>query len=184
MSSITSRGKILFALSAALLVLIAASAASAKPLSASFAWARIVDANGETVGAAVLTQKGDGVRVFAWARDLSAGEHGIHFHAVGRCDDAAFASAGSHFNPQAKKHGLHNPDGPHAGDLPNLEVRESGFGVLYATTDRVSLGAGPTSLFDADGSAVVIHAARDDQVTDPTGNSGPRIACGVIERSR
>ena len=175
---------LLVALAAGLLVLVAASAAYAYPSSGSFALARILNANGETVGAALLTQQGEEVRVFAWARGLTPGKHGIHLHAVGSCVPPAFASAGSHFNPEGKKHGLHNPEGPHLGDLPNLQVRKSGKGALYAETDRVNLLPGPESLFDAGGSAVVIHAAEDDQVTDPTGNSGARIACGVIWEAR
>lgn len=181
MLSIGSRKVVLAVFSVILLALVAATAASAHPPFRDLALARIVNAGGETVGAAVLLQKNGEVRVFAWARGLTPGKHGIHFHAVGRCDDAAFASAGSHFNPETRKHGLRNPEGPHAGDLPNLEAKESGLGVLRARTDRVSLHDGPKSLFDADGSAIVIHAAEDDQITDPTGNSGARIACGVIQ---
>ncbi len=175
---------LLVALAAGLLVLVAASAAYAYPSSGSFALARILNANGETVGAALLTQQGEEVRVFAWARGLTPGKHGIHLHAVGSCVPPAFASAGSHFNPEGKKHGLHNPEGAHGGDLPNMETRENGLGILRAETDRATLGEGSGSLLDADGSAVVIHAAEDDQVTDPTGNSGARIACGVIQHAQ
>lgn len=174
-------------LAAGVAVLLAVSpSAAAAPFGPKFAFARIVDAEGDTVGAAVLTQgKGqEEVRVFAWARGLTPGKHGIHFHAVGQCADADFASAGSHFNPDLKQHGLRNPLGAHGGDLPNLEARESGLGILRADTDRVGLGDGPRSLFDADGTAVIIHADKDDQVTDPTGNSGARVACGVIRKAR
>ena len=104
----------------------------------------------------------------------------MHVHTVGKCDAPDFTSAGGHFNPTAKKHGLLNPDGPHAGDLPEISVPSSGSGTLETTTNRISLTAGATSLFDADGSAFVIHGGHDDQVTDPTGNSGARLACGVI----
>jgi len=110
------------------------------------------------------------------ASGLPHGIHGIHLHSVGRCDPPDFASAGPHWNPAGRKHGLNNPAGPHAGDLPNVEVAANG--VLGATV--VVSGANMASLLDADGSALVIHAAADDNITDPSGNSGPRIACAVI----
>jgi len=163
-------------------VVMISPSAIAGPSSTKVAFARIVDAGGDEIGAAVLTQGKEEVRAFAWAKGLTPGRHGIHIHAVGSCDDAAFVSAGSHFNPEMKQHGLHNTAGPHGGDLPNLEVRENGIGILLAGNDRVSLLEGSNnSLFDANGSALIIHAAEDDQVTDPTGNSGARIACGVIQ---
>lgn len=167
-------------LAAGMVALLVASSAWADSPQLKFAFARIMDAEGDAVGATILTQRKEKVRVFAWTKGLTPGKHGIHFHAIGKCDDAAFASAGSHFNPELKKHGLRSPEGPHAGDLPNLKAHENGLGILHAKTDRIGLVDGPKSLFDADGSALVIHAAKDDQVTDPTGNSGDRIACGVI----
>jgi superoxide dismutase, Cu-Zn family len=169
----------LFAVAVALLM--SAPSAVAEQFGAKFAATQIVDARGEAVGTALLTQRKESVRVFVWTRGLTPGKHGIHIHAVGRCDAATFASAGGHFNPETRQHGLENPAGAHGGDLPNLEVRENGIGILHATNDRISLLASPSSIFDADGSALIIHAAEDDQVTDPTGNSGARIACGVIE---
>lgn len=112
---------------------------------------------------------------------LPAGTHGIHFHAVGQCDAAGeFASAGAHFNPGSRRHGLESTDGPHAGDLPNVVVGADGRVSVRLTTSRVTLGRESASLLDADGSAVVVHAAADDQRTDPSGNSGARIACGVV----
>ena len=147
--------------------------------------AEITDAQGQVIGTAKLTQREGGrVKVDVLVEGLTPGNHGIHIHSVGLCEPPAFATAGPHFNPELKQHGLHNPEGPHLGDLPNLKVRKNGIGILHARTDRVSLLPGPKSLFDADGSAVVIHAAEDDQVTDPTGNSGARIACGVIQEAR
>ncbi len=146
------------------------------------ATAELKDARGQVVGTATLTEAGGGVRLSVDARGLTPGEHGIHIHEVGRCDPPAFTSAGAHFNPDRKQHGLQNPAGPHAGDLPNLTVAADGAGRLETTTDRVTLGSGPRSLFDADGSALVVHAAPDDMRTDPTGNSGGRVACGVIVR--
>ena len=105
-------------------------------------------------------------------------------HAVGRCDPPDFVSAGAHFNPTGRKHGRLNPDGAHAGDLPNLVAGASGSGSFDATTQAVTLRSGPTgSLFGEGGTSLVIHAQQDDEKTDPTGNSGARIACGVITRS-
>ena len=106
-----------------------------------------------------------------------------------RRDDArasaapAFTTAGPHFNPAGRKHGLDGADGPHAGDLPNLEADKDGKAHYDVTTDRVTLGPGPASLFNADGTAVVIHAREDDQKTDPAGNSGDRLACGVVRKT-
>jgi Cu-Zn family superoxide dismutase len=100
---------------------------------------------------------------------------------VGSCEPTAFTSAGGHLNPGGRQHGLENPAGPHAGDMPNLTADASGRAVVDITTDRVSLdAAGP--LFDADGTAIVVHAAPDDNRTDPAGNAGARVACGVITR--
>ncbi len=110
---------------------------------------------------------------------LPPGTHGIHFHAVGRCD-ADFSSAGAHYNPVGRKHGLSAADGPHAGDAPNFTAGADGRARVRFTTDRVTLTSGATSLADSDGSAIVVHASADDQLTDPSGNSGARIACGVI----
>jgi Cu-Zn family superoxide dismutase len=138
------------------------------------------NAEGKRVGMAQFTQESKGVRIVLTVKDLSPGERGIHIHAVGKCEPPDFASAGPHFNPTDKKHGLNNPEGPHAGDLPNLTVREDGTAVYEQITDRVTLTSGELSLFDKDGSALVIHAHADDQQTDPTGNSGARIVCGVI----
>lgn len=139
---------------------------------------------GGSVGSGVVWQDPLGVvHVDAQVRSLTPGNHGIHFHAVGRCDGAgslAFATAGAHFNPANRKHGLSAPDGPHAGDAPNFVVNSDGLGRINFTTDRVSLTGGPNSLNDSDGSSLVIHAMGDDQVTDPSGNSGGRIACAVV----
>lgn len=147
------------------------------------ATAELKNAKGEAVGSARLWEDANGVRVAAQVRGISTGRHGIHVHAVGKCDPPEFTTAGGHFNPGGKRHGLKTPAGPHAGDLPNLEVGADGTGRLEYATRLVTLGSGPTSLFDADGSALVLHANPDDETTDPTGNSGGRIACGVITKA-
>jgi superoxide dismutase, Cu-Zn family len=138
--------------------------------------------SGQTVGQATLTQAGSSVEIRVTASGLAPGQHGIHLHAVGQCDGPDFTTAGGHFNPASKQHGLKNPQGPHAGDMPNLEVGADGRANQTFRTDMVTLVSGPTSVFDADGTALVIHAMPDDEMTDPAGNSGPRIACAVVAR--
>ena len=158
-------------------------------LSAPLAWADaaakadLLDANGNSVGAAEFNPAADGVRMDVNIKGLQPGKHGIHIHAAGNCEAPDFKSAGPHFNPQNKKHGLSNPEGSHAGDLPNLEVDAEGNASPTATLKGASLGEGEDSLLHEGGTAVVIHAAEDDEVTDPSGNSGDRIACGVIAAS-
>lgn len=144
------------------------------------AWAELKNVRGESVGSAVFREEGRRVRIVVQAGGLAPGRHGIHVHAVGRCEPPAFQSAGDHFNPLSKKHGLENPEGAHGGDLPDLEADTSGHAQYVTITDRLVLSAGPTSIFDADGSAVVIHAKADDQRTDPSGNSGDRVLCGQL----
>ncbi len=142
------------------------------------------NAEGQVLGMAIFTQEAQGVRISVTVKGLSPGEHGIHIHSVGKCEPTDFLSAGPHFNPTNKKHGLTNPEGPHAGDLPNLVVGEDGSAVYEHITDRVTLTPGELSLFDEDGSSLVIHAGPDDQMTDPAGNSGARVLCGVITPMR
>jgi len=161
----------------------AASPSPAAGLGAGLALADLRDASGQIVGAATFTATAGGVQVTAQVRNLPPGVHGIHFHAVGRCDPPDFVSAGDHLNPTNRQHGLRNPQGPHAGDLPNLTVEANGTGSFQATNAAVTLEPGAASLFDADGTALVIHDDPDDEATDPTGNSGGRIACGVVARS-
>lgn len=145
-----------------------------------------VTPTGGSLGSALLWQDPSGmVHVDGQVRGLQPGQHGIHFHAVGRCDGAAslaFSSAGAHYNPGNRRHGLSAPDGPHAGDVPNIIADSDGRATIHFTTDRVTLTAGATTLNDADGTSLVIHALGDDQMTDPSGNSGARIACGVVRR--
>ena len=143
--------------------------------------AELRNAAGQSVGRATLTTAGAGVRVVLDVQGLPPGPKGVHIHEIGKCEPPAFTSAGGHFNPEKRQHGAQNPQGSHAGDLPNVSVAADGTGRLDVTTDRISLApGGPTSLFDVDGSALVAHAGPDDMKTDPTGNSGGRIACGVI----
>ncbi|MBX9796041.1 superoxide dismutase family protein [Sphingomonas sp.] len=133
-------------------------------------------ATGADVGRATARQTKGGLRLTVDVMGMPPGEHGAHIHAVGRCDPTDFMTAGGHWNPAATKHGLMNPAGPHEGDLPNLIVGNDGHGTLGVTIK----GATMAGLLDSDGSAMIVHAARDDQVSDPSGNSGARIACGVF----
>lgn len=139
-------------------------------------------ADGREVGGLTVTQTAAGVLLTADLSGMPAGTHGIHFHAVGQCNPPDFATAGGHFNPAMKMHGLRSASGPHAGDLPNIHVPESGSLRVELIAPNVRLGAGAGTLFDGDGSAIVIHALADDYQTDPSGGSGTRIACAVLER--
>jgi Cu-Zn family superoxide dismutase len=141
------------------------------------------DTNGTPLGTAQIWQDGNGlVNVEISSIRLPAGTHGIHFHDVGKCEGGttAFSTAGGHYNPMAMQHGLQNPQGPHAGDNPNIVIPAGGVGNVAFSTDRVSLTPGTRTLLDADGTSLVVHASADDQVTNPSGNSGARIACGVV----
>jgi superoxide dismutase, Cu-Zn family len=146
------------------------------------AHADIVNAQGQRIGTATIHQADGGVRIDVHVSQVPSGTHGIHIHTVGKCEGPAFLSAGAHLNPTSKKHGKDNPEGPHAGDLLNIQVDTSGGGKASLLDPNVTLGAGPNSLFHEGGTTIVIHANADDYKTDPAGNSGARIACGVIER--
>ena len=143
------------------------------------ATATLTDAGGVVVGTATFRQAGTGIHMMVDAKGLPPGLHGIHIHTVGRCEAPDFTTAGGHWNPTNMKHGKDAPGGPHMGDIPNLTIAADGTGKLAATFPGTLTG-GATPLLDTDGAAVVIHAAVDDYKTDPSGASGGRIACGVI----
>jgi Cu-Zn family superoxide dismutase len=151
----------------------AASAQSAK--------VTLKDDKGGDAGTAELVQVSDGVLIKLSLKGLPAGEHAFHVHAVGKCE-APFTSAGGHFNPDSKKHGMMSPEGHHAGDMPNLIVPASGELKLEVVNTAITLEKGkPNSVFKPEGTALIVHAKLDDYKTDPTGDAGGRIACGVIE---
>jgi Cu-Zn family superoxide dismutase len=143
----------------------------------------IFNGEGQSIGtASVEDADGGGVAISVIVAGLSPGPHGIHIHETGRCDPPDFESAGAHFNPTNTQHGSMNPQGPHAGDLPNLIVDQNGTAQTSIAAPLLNLESGDqTSILDHDGAALVIHAAADDYKTDPSGESGDRIACGVIE---
>ena len=159
----------------ALLVVVLPSVAQAQT-----ARAVLKDTQGKVVGASTLNEVPGGVRIAVQVRGLKPGEHGFHIHAVGKCDPPAFTSAGAHFNPYGKKHGHKNHEGAHAGDLPNLTVGPDGTGSIDVTAAGVTLTAGRASLLQPGGASLIIHLDPDDEKTDPAGNSGARIVCGVI----
>ncbi len=144
--------------------------------------AELRNAQGQSVGTATFTEGSNGVTIALRGSNLPPGTHGIHIHAAGKCDPPDFMTAGGHFNPEARKHGGRAAEGPHAGDLGNVAVGVEGTVRAAIPAPRVTLGPGRNSLFPPSGTAVVIHAGLDDELTDPTGNSGARIACGVITR--
>jgi Cu-Zn family superoxide dismutase len=138
------------------------------------------DAEGNTLGTVVLRDADGGVQMTGALTGLPPGQHGFHIHETGRCEPPSFKSAGGHFNPTGRKHGFDHPAGPHAGDLRNLQVVQDSSTVVSTTDSLVTLREGESALLDADGSALVIHAEPDDYITQPSGDSGDRIACGVI----
>jgi superoxide dismutase, Cu-Zn family len=145
--------------------------------------ADLYNTRGEKIGTATLSQTASGVRVALDVSKVAPGLHGIHIHTVGKCDPPDFSTAGAHFNPAAKKHGLKNPQGPHAGDAENLIAGADGTAHAEFVESLVTLAEdAPNSLFHPNGTALVIHANPDDQMTDPSGNSGARVACGVISK--
>ena len=156
-------------------------AAALLPAAAQTASVALKDADGKDVGTARLTQTPVGVLVQLSVKGLPAGEHAFHIHAVGKCEPP-FTTAGGHFNPTGKKHGMMAHEGQHAGDMPNLHIPANGELAVEVLNAAITLEKDkPNSLFDADGSAMVIHAGKDDYKTDPTGEAGGRIACGIVQ---
>lgn len=143
---------------------------------ARMAVAMLRTAQGDEVGRATVREVEGGLRVTIDARGVAPGTHGVHIHTVGRCDGPDFMTAGGHWNPTGSKHGMMNPAGPHQGDIPNLVIGKDGRGTVGAVVP----GASFDGLLDQDGAAMVIHAAQDDLMTDPSGNSGARVACGTF----
>lgn len=145
-----------------------------------FAFADLATANGSKVGTVALVRAGDDTTLTVTYRGAANAVHGVHLHTTGRCE-APFTSAGGHLNPSNRQHGTENPQGSHLGDLPNLRLNGAGVGSISAKLGASSADL-QSALFDGDGTAIVVHADPDDYRTDPSGNSGARIACGVLRR--
>ncbi|MDD2903549.1 MAG: superoxide dismutase family protein [Syntrophales bacterium] len=142
----------------------------------------LVNPQGQKVGEATLEETSHGVKIILKVENLPPGVHAFHIHEKGLCNPPDFKSAGGHFNPFGKKHGLKNPQGPHAGDLPNLVVGQDGKETIEVIASLVTLKPGKNSLFQPGGTSLVVHQGPDDYMTDPAGNAGPRIACGTITK--
>lgn len=169
-------------LTASLLIIFPAAVAMAQaPKSAH---ADIVNGQGTKIGSAKISSTANGVKINVTVSQLTPGEHGIHIHTVGKCEGPAFTSAGGHFNPTSAHHGVHNTQDPHphVGDLANLTVGSNCKAKASFTVEGATLGDGANSLFHEGGTSLVIHAKADDLMSDPSGNSGDRVACGVIEK--
>lgn len=168
-------------LSPALIALALAGCATTSTSNTTLATAQLVSADGRPVGTATVSRHQGETLINLTVSGVAGAVHGMHLHAVGKCE-APFTSAGPHLNPTGHQHGKDNPQGAHLGDLPNVTIGQAGTGTASASLGRDSTAI-DAALFDADGTAIVLHAAADDYRTDPSGNSGARIACGVLTRS-
>jgi Cu-Zn family superoxide dismutase len=168
--------------SAVLNLVFLCASSSAFAQSSPSAVATFHDLQGRNVGKAILTQTANGVLIEMELSNVAAGEHGFHIHETGICDAAdGFKSAGGHYEPSQHQHGYLDAGGPHAGDMPNQFIGRDGTLRAHVLNPNITLSDGPASLFDADGSAIVVHAGPDDYHSQPAGNAGDRIACAVIE---
>jgi superoxide dismutase, Cu-Zn family len=167
-----------------LLLILFASGVTFAQAPSNSAHADIVNAQGSKIGTAKITATASGIEIALSASQLTPGEHGIHIHTVGKCEAPAFTTAGGHFNPTGTHHGIHNTQDPHPhiGDLGNLTIGQDGNGKGVFAVPGATLGDGPNSLFHEGGTSLVIHAKTDDLMSDPSGNSGDRVACGVVEK--
>jgi len=164
---------------AAFIALVACAGPRSSTTTAERADAPMRDASGADLGTLTLANRPGGLMLTGVVRGIPAGTHGIHLHAVGRCDPTTFESAGPHFNPLSRQHGTLNPQGPHLGDMQNITVSSDGSATVSLITPGGTLH-GVDALMDSDGATVIIHQSADDYRTDPSGNSGSRIACGVV----
>jgi Cu-Zn family superoxide dismutase len=170
------------------LVALAADDAQAKPIAETKPPTRkpvtvkLSDASGKSIGTAKLSADPGGVKITLAVKGLPAGDHAIHIHETAKCEAPDFKSAGGHFNPEHKKHGLESPDGAHAGDMPNFTADAKGASTASLVAPGITLDDGPHSVFTGGGTALVIHEKADDLKTDPAGAAGNRIACGVIKK--
>lgn len=174
--------KKIVALATGALLASTAGGAVAMNVTSPAAHADLMDGSGQKVGEAHIVQHDGSIAVMLSVTGLTPGQHGAHIHMTGQCDAPDFKSAGGHWNPTGVHHGLDNPEGHHFGDMPNLDVQADGSGTLSFEVAGASIDAGDNGMLDADGAAIVIHAGPDDMKSDPAGNSGGRIACGVISR--
>ena len=142
--------------------------------------AQLVDANGKAIGQVAISEDANGVTLKVTAAGLPAGTHGVHLHEKGMCEGPKFESAGAHWNPATKQHGRDNPMGAHLGDLANMEAADGAEASSTYLVAGVTVGGATNALADADGTSLVVHAKADDYKTDPSGNSGDRIACAVL----
>lgn len=143
---------------------------------------KLSDAKGDSIGTATLSPVAGGVRIALAVKGLAPGQHAIHVHQTAKCEGPAFTSAGAHFNPDNKQHGINNVLGSHAGDMPNFTVDSTGHSSATVVAPGLRLDSGPRSVFTGGGTALVIHEKADDMTSDPAGNAGARVACGVITK--